>query len=59
MNTELSASVSHHRLGDHATHPQARLLARLPLARLLAGTGLPRRFFVAVTRSDAPSGASN
>ncbi len=78
MSTDFSAFISDHQLGEHATHPQARLLVRLPLhpqgagrirkaadaattplSRLLAGLGLRRRCFAAVTRSDAPSGASN
>jgi hypothetical protein len=47
-------------------HPQgagrirkAACAATTPLSRLLAGPGLRRRCFVAGTRSDAPSGASN
>ncbi len=59
MNTEFSAFVSIHRVGEIATRPHARLLGRLPLSRLLAGPGLRRRCFAAATRSDAPSGASN
>ena len=59
MSTDFSAFISDHQLGEHATHPQARLLVRLPLSSLLAGLGLRRRCFAAVTRSDAPSGASN
>ena len=42
-----------------ATRPRARLLVRLPLSRLLAGTGPRHRCFAADTRSDAPSGASS
>ncbi len=78
MNTAFYAFVRVHLLGDAATHPLARLLARLPLypqgvgrtrkaakaattplSRIKAGPGLPPRCFAAVTRSDAPSGASN
>jgi len=55
----LGAFDTVHPLGETATHPTARLLVRLPLSRLLAGPGLPRRCFVADTRSDAPSDASN
>ena len=59
MNTTFYAFVHVHLLGDTATHPLARLVTRLPLSRLVAGPGLPPRCFVADTRSDAPSGASN
>ncbi|MEQ1663157.1 MAG: hypothetical protein ABL877_10735 [Thiobacillus sp.] len=59
MNTEFSSFDHVHPLGEIATHPMARLLVRLPLSRLVAGPGLPPRCFAAVTRSDAPSGASN
>jgi len=59
MNTELSAFDVVHPVGVTATRPMARLLVRLPLSRLLAGPGPQRRCFVAGTRSDAPSDASN
>ncbi|WP_232522254.1 hypothetical protein [Sulfuriferula plumbiphila] len=36
MNTECSAFVRIHLLGDIATHPLARPVARLPLSRLVA-----------------------
>jgi len=42
-----------------ATHPLIRLVMRLPLSLVVAGTGLPPPRFVAATRPDAPSGASN
>ena len=41
MNTGCSAFVRIQLLGDIATHPLARLVARLPLSRLVAGPGLP------------------
>ena len=65
MNTEYSAFVRIHLLGDIATRPlvfmpfRVRLVARLPLSRLVAGPGLPPRCFAAATRPNAPSGASN
>ncbi|WP_161984162.1 hypothetical protein [Sulfuriferula plumbiphila] len=36
MNTEYSAFVRIHLLGDIATHPPVRPVARLPLSRLVA-----------------------
>ena len=59
MNTGFIAFDQPHHLGDIATHPLARLVARLPLSRLVAGPGLPPRCFAAATRPNAPSGASN
>jgi hypothetical protein len=59
MNTEFVAFDQPHHLGEIATHPLARLFARLPLSLLLAYPGRPRRRFAADTRPDAPSGASN
>ncbi|MFZ5576042.1 MAG: hypothetical protein ACOY5S_12685 [Pseudomonadota bacterium] len=59
MNTNILAFDAIHLLGDFATHPLARPVARLPLSRLLAGPGLRRRCFAADTRPDVPSGASN
>ena len=59
MNANFSAFDDVHPQGETATHPMVRLLVRLPLSRLLAGPGLPRRCFAADTRSDAPSDASN
>ena len=45
--------------GAPATRPLARLSTRLPLSLVVAGPGLPPPRFAAVTRPDAPSGASN
>jgi hypothetical protein len=59
MNTNFSAFVCIHLLGDAATHSLVRPVARLPLSRLLAGLGLRRRCFAAGTRPNAPSDASN
>ncbi|MEQ1662516.1 MAG: hypothetical protein ABL877_07450 [Thiobacillus sp.] len=59
MNPEFYAFDNVHRASESVTHPLVRLFMRLPLSRLLAGPGLPRRCFAAVTRSDAPSGAFN
>jgi len=43
----------------NATHPLARPVVRLPLSLLLAYRGSLRRRFVADTRPNAPSGASD
>jgi hypothetical protein len=59
MNAELSAFDSVHPVGVTITRPTARLIVRLPLSRLLAGPGPQRRCYVADTRSDTPSDASN
>ncbi len=59
MNIDFIAFDSLHHLGEHATHPLIRLVERLPLSLLVAGPGLPPRRFAAVTRPNAPSGASN
>ena len=59
MNAEFSAFDGLHLLDEDASLQLVRLLTRLPLSRLLAGLGLPRRCFVAVTRSDALSDAFN
>jgi hypothetical protein len=48
-----------HLEGASATHLLARPVARLPLSLVVAGPGLPPPRFAAVTRPDAPSGASN
>jgi hypothetical protein len=45
MNTELSAFDRIHLSGGLAMHPLARPAARLPLSRLLAYPGRPRRRF--------------
>ncbi len=59
MNTAFHAFVHAHLLGGTATRPLARLVTRLPLSRLVAGSDLPPRCFAADTRPDAASGASN
>ena len=60
MNTGFVAFDQPHHLGEIATHPLARPVARLPLSFLRACPGRPRRRFAADTRPDAPpSGASN
>jgi hypothetical protein len=59
MNAELSAFDSVHPVGVTVTRPMARLIVRQALSRLLAGPGPQRRCFVADTRSDTPSDASN
>ncbi|MHB1052636.1 MAG: hypothetical protein ACYCZT_06150 [Thiobacillus sp.] len=59
MNTGFVAFDRPHHPGETATHPLARLAARLPLSLLLAYPGRPRRRFAADTRPDAPSVASN
>ena len=59
MNIDFLAFDSLHHLGESATHPLIRPVVRLPLSLLVAGPGLPPRRFAAVTRPNAPSGASN
>jgi len=59
MNTDFSAFVRDRLPGEFATHPLARLAARLPLSLVVAGPGLPPPRFAAPTRPDAPLGASN
>lgn len=59
MNTGFVAFDNTYHLGESATHPLARLAARLPLSLVVAGPGLPPPCFAAATRPDAPSGASN
>ena len=59
MNVGFYAFDPVHRQGASATHPLTRLVARLPLSLVVAGPGLPPPRFVATTRPDAPSGASN
>jgi hypothetical protein len=59
MMVESNTFFCVHLLGEYATHPLTRPAKRLPLSLLLAGMSLPRRRFVAATRLNAPSGASN
>jgi hypothetical protein len=59
MDIGFSAFDHAHLLGESATHPLARLVARLPLSLVVAGPGLPPSRFAAYTRPDAPSSASN
>lgn len=59
MYIEFPAFGGNHQCSEHATHPLARPVGRLPLALLLAGMGLARRRFAADTRLNAPSDASN
>jgi hypothetical protein len=59
MNTDFSAFVRDHWQVESATHPLARLAARLPLSFVVAGPGLPPPRFAAATHPDAPLGASN
>jgi hypothetical protein len=57
MTTTLSGLGPIRLLGESATHPLARLVERLPLSLVVAGTGLPPPRFAADTRPDAPSSA--
>jgi hypothetical protein len=57
MTTALSAFGPIRQLGEFATHPLARLVARLPLSLVVAGNGLLPPRFAADTRPDAPSSA--
>jgi hypothetical protein len=59
MNIGFPAFDHAYPLGEFATHPLARLAARLPLSLVVAGPGLPPSRFAADTRPDAPSSASN
>jgi len=59
MDIGFSAFDHAYLLGESATHPLARLVARLPLSLVVAGPGLPPSRFAATTRPDAPSSASN
>jgi hypothetical protein len=43
MFFHFGANFSHHQMGEHATHPIARLPSHLALLLLVAGPALPPR----------------
>jgi hypothetical protein len=59
MDADFFLSDKAYRMGESATHPLARLGARLSLSLVVAGPGLLPPRFAPATRPDAPSGASN